>query len=315
MNPPDQWRRLVNSALAAATPRLASLPLEPLGAGLDFWAFALGDDLVVRCPQHGEGARNLAVEQRVLPLVATLIPPGLAIPLPVASAPNPLGPGELGIATRVPGVVISDEQWIGRGLLGDQELAASIAALIDAIAMVPVAEAAALGVPHVERRGRYRAMSSRIVSDVSPRLGDVSVARRLQQVWASFVADGANFSTERSVIHADISLDHLLLDENDAGRVTLAGLIDFGDIAIDDPDYELSYLWAEGGRDFVRRIQACRGRPLSDRLVGKLAFYELADAVTDVLWGLDYADDDLVAESLALIHDVVTSRPVGEDQT
>lgn len=295
---PD-WESRLRPVLTALDPAWADAPLHPLGAGMDVCVFALDPDagppLTVRCPRHDEAAANARMQRRALPELARRLP--VAAPVPVAAAGNPLGPGELDVFVRVPGEVLADEEWQRRGLLGAAN-AATVAAIIDALAATPVAAARGWGVPDHDLRGGVIARGQRLVTDVAPLL-PADEAAAITSWWQRFLADEDNFANEERVIHADISLDHLLVDDG-----AIVGLIDFGDLAIGDPDYELCYLYNDAGAEFVAEVQRCRGRTLTDRLAAKLRFFELNDLVFDALWAIDDDDRALLDTTLTGLADL-----------
>lgn len=294
------------AGLAAVDSALATYPLEPLGAGLDYWTFALGEDLVARCPQRDEGAANIEVEQRVLPLIAHHLDPDLAIPITVAMGPNPLGPGRMAIARRVPGEILGGDDWIRRGMHRDDRVANDIARLITAVHAVPVRAALDAGVRVHRGRAQYHD-ERRMVQRSLLRLLTPETGRLLLADWDSFLGDDENFLVPPCLTHADISLDHLLVVRT-TGTPSIGGLIDFGDLQIADPDIELGPLLAEAGDDLVGAILAHQGRALTPALTRKLTFFGLADIVHDALWALDNGVEDLLAESLAVLGDRYLGR-------
>lgn len=266
-------------ALRAVLPgRLSAGPLRALGAGLDCWALLAGDDVVLRIPQNAEAADAVARDLVLLPVLGPLVP--VSIPRPLFEVSNPLGPGPIAAYRLVPGEVFDPPEWHRRGLLTDAN-AAVVGRVVDALAAFSADRARTLGVPDSAGRNGYAADLGRLVADVAPRLGPARGAELVRR-WRAFVDDDANFTNEPVVTHGDLSLDHLVVN---GGVVT--GLIDFGDVAVDDPDTELGLVWAEAGPAFVAAVQRGRGRVLTPALAAKLVFFQLADEAGDVLWGID----------------------------
>ena len=58
------------------------------------------------------------------------------------------------------------------------------------------------------------------------------------------------------MIHGDLSPDHFLIDSE---TKDLTGIIDFGDIAICDPDYEYLYIFEDCGKSFTCDLLHARG--------------------------------------------------------
>jgi len=297
--PPEGWERALAAALATVLDPGTSL--RPLGAGLDCWAVLAGDDVVIKVPEHDDGAASVARQHRILAALRDRMP--VAIPEPLFLAPNPLGPGDVGGYRLVAGEIVDEEDWHRRGLLTDAN-ASAIAAIVDAIASFPAAEAERLGVPAIDQRVDVAGELDELRDSGALARLEPGDARALEARWEAYLADDANFAYEPALVHGDLSLDHLLVE---GGRIV--GLIDFGDVAVTDPDVELAYLWAEAGAGFVGRIQSCRGRRVDDRLAAKLDFARLRDRAGDVRWAIRYGRDHLLADALAEVRSLLAPPP------
>lgn len=291
---PRDWDVRVREALRdSPRPELAAGELRALGAGMDSVALLLefdGGEYVIRCPMGEDGAEGIAREAAVLPELAG----ALTLPIPGFryTAANPLGPGTYCLYPAVPGQSLSAEQWRVRGLPEVDEIARQIAEFIDETHAFPAHRAERLGVEVRDMREDYAEDLELVVADVAPRL-DPAVSGALLRAWGEYLSDDANFDYRPVLIHADVSTDHLLVTGE---RIT--GVIDFGDLQIGDPDYDLLYLWTELGPEFVRRVQKYRGLPLDARLVAKLHFWQRADSAIDVLHGLEHDLPEFTEHSL-----------------
>lgn len=283
---PDGWEAAVRAAVAGELG--PHVRLDVLGSGLDCWAVRADDDVVLRIPQHDDGAASVDRQWAIVAALAERLP--VAVPVPLFTAANPLGPGAIGAARFVAGEVVDEHDWHRRGLLDDAN-AETIASVIDAIASFPVDEAAELGVPVDDERSDLAAELDALRGHAGRHLAPDEVTDLLTR-WELHLADDGNFANEPALVHADLSLDHLLIAH---GRIV--GLIDFGDVNITDPDLELAYLWAEAGPGFVARVQQARGRTVDARLAAKLDFAQLRDEAGDILWAIEHEMPDLLAEA------------------
>ncbi|MFF3669956.1 phosphotransferase [Microtetraspora malaysiensis] len=304
---PDDWESRVRSALASVRDDLAHGALRPLGAGMESVALRLdlpdgdgGTPFVLRFPRNEDGAEGIACEAALLPELAGHLP--LPIPQFAFTAPNPLGPGEFCCYPAVPGESLSEEEWHRRGLLNEPAPIRRVAALIDAIHAFPTGRARQLGVPEWDPRAEFGESLDLLRAEVIPALPS-GESRTLLAAFETYLGDDSCFDYEPVLIHADISLDHLLVTGTD-----VTGLIDFGDTAIGDPDYDLCYLWSETGPGFIRRLQELRGVPFTDSLERKLRFWELADAAEDVLHGIEHGLSEFRDQSLALLRGFLAER-------
>ncbi|MEU8798150.1 aminoglycoside phosphotransferase family protein [Spirillospora sp. NPDC048819] len=293
---PEAWEPRVRAALADVRPDLAGCPLRHLGAGYESVALLLEaerETYVLRFPRGEDGAAGIACEARLLPELGGTL--GVPIPSFAFTAPNPLGPGVFCCYPLVPGESLDEEEWHARGLLDEPGPVRQIADLLEAIHAFPVERARELGVPEADLRADFTGDLRLVRAEVAPLLPP-DVARLLIAAYERHLADDGDFDGRPALIHADFSLDHLLVTGT---RIT--GLIDFGDVRIGDPDYDLCYLWPETNRRFVRRLQEHRGRPFDARLEAKLRFWELADPVSDVLHGIEHGMPDVRDEGVNLL--------------
>lgn len=289
---PDDWEPKVREALADVLPERRNAPLRPLGAGLDNVTLLLDGAIVVRLPKNSDGAESVAKEARLLPELALHWDLGVAIPRFLFTAPNPIGPGSFCGYPLVPGEVLAPEHWHARGLPGLPETARQVAGILDALHAFPAEAAGKLGAPSWDLREDFAGDLAAVRAEVLPRLTP-GEGRTLLAVWEGYLGDDANFAYRPTFTHGDVSLDHLLVTGDE-----ITGLIDFGDAEVGDPDYDLSYLWAEAGPDFVRRVQAHRGLSFTVRLARKLDFWALADPALDVLFGLEQRTPELADDAL-----------------
>ncbi|MFB7722327.1 phosphotransferase [Nocardia sp. NPDC056100] len=274
------WEGRVRGMLAGAgRAEMAGWGMRVLGEGQENVAVLVGDAYVVRLPKDAGGAEGVAREGRLLAELAGSL--RLAVPRYEFTAPNPLGPGECCIYPVVPGEVLSEDEWLARGMLDDETVARTIAEFIEGVHAFPADRAREFGVRERDMRAEFAARLEVIRALVIPLLpaGD---GRELAARWEKYLGEERNFEYSPVLMHGDVSLDHLLVTGN---RIT--GVIDFGDVQIGDPDYDLSYLWPDAGPEFVRRVQHWRGRPLDEQLIGKLDFWAVADAAIDVLYAIE----------------------------
>ncbi|WP_459962375.1 phosphotransferase family protein [Nocardia sp. IFM 10818] len=278
------WAERVAGMLAGSPrPELASGRVRVLGEGMDSVAVLVTvgvEEFVVRMPKGADGAEGIAREARLLPELAGRV--SLEIPRFAFLAENPIGPGECCVYPAVPGESVGEAEWRDRGLLEQEETARAIAGFMGEVHAFPVERARELGVAERDMREEYAEDLELIRAQVVPLL-PTTEARELLARWEGYLGEDANFEYAPTLIHADISLDHLLLTGD-----RISGVIDFGDAQIGDPDYDLCYLWPAAGAEFVRRVQEYRGRELDDRLAAKLSFWAATDSAVDVLHAIDH---------------------------
>ncbi|WP_045437949.1 phosphotransferase [Nocardia seriolae] len=295
------WEERVRGMLVGAGwAELGRGRLRVLGEGQDHLAVSAvvaGERFVVRMPKGEDGAEGIAREARLLAELAVGV--RLEIPRYLFTAVNPIGPGECCVYPEVPGEVLGGREWRARGLLERGETARAVAEFVDAVHAFSAERARELGVPEWDPRTEFAEDLDLVRAQVIPLLPE-SEGWRLVELWGEYLSVDGNFEYEPVLTHADVSLDHLLVTGD---RIT--GVIDFGDVRIGDPDYDLCYLWSGAGAEFVRRVQDYRGRSLDERLIAKLEFWSCADHAIDVLHGIEHElpefRDDSVRELRAAL--------------
>ena len=218
----DTVRRLV----AAQHPDLAHLPVELMANGWDNILFRLGAQLVARMPRREVAVRNLAHEQRWLPVLAPRLPlpvpvpvrtgqPGLGFPWPWSSVP--FLPGQA--AARNPPADLRDAGVSLGRFLGALHTPAAPDAPVNIVRGIPLAD-----------RGATLAQNLHTADGMVDR-GEV------MRVWEAAVAAPV-WAGAPVWVHGDLHPANILVHR---GRIS--GVIDFGDITSGDPATDLSVAW------------------------------------------------------------------------
>ncbi|MGE3911096.1 MAG: phosphotransferase family protein, partial [Chloroflexota bacterium] len=125
----------------------------------------------------------------------------------------------------------------------------------------------------------------------------------LTRLIERFLADDANFAGPSRLLYADFAPEHILYDQ---ASQRIAGIIDWGDLAIGDPDYDLTYLYQDYGAPFVQRLLTYLPHPDPARLFAKLGVFSATDYLHDLAQAqADTTVDDLT-ETLDGLRDVLT---------
>ena len=287
----DLIRRLV--------PGPRPVDVRPLGEGMDSRAYDVGGWYVVKLPKHAEASARVEREAAVLPELAGRLP--LAVP-----RVEPLGrfgpDGFLAVGyPRVPGVPLDRARYEG---LREPDREASLEALagfLDALHAFPADRARQLGLPPHDAREDALAFLERVRTTLRPWLEPWAV-ERLEDVYGGFLGELSQPQTAPVLLHADFSPDHILFDPS-TNRP--CGVIDFGDVALGDPDFDLMYLDQDLGRDAVDAWLRRRPHPDPAGLYRKLHFFAVQNALDDLMTGLDRREDSVRDESRALVHALV----------
>ncbi len=241
MSPSDQLTaedaaRLVQAALGRGAPPWVS-PIREGGEHHSWW---VDDDLAARfCPD-----RETTPRLRREVAVRDLIRPRMSVPVPRSVAFGEWGDGfGFTVDTRLHGA--SGEK---RSLSPAGE--AQLVELLRALRAVPVAEAAALGVP-TRPPVRWQRLAADAEAARQRMVGTEKVPATPVRVPAEGVAPA------RVLVHADLKGEHLVVPEDG----TLAGIVDWADACLAEPVLDITGLAISVGGPAAHRIATEAGYP------------------------------------------------------
>ena len=216
---------LVRALLQDQHPDLARLPCVPMDEGWDNVMVRLGEHLCLRLPRRAAAAGLIEHEQRWLPAFAKVLP--LPIPVPVRT----------GLPGRGYPWRWSVVPWLA-GLAADLYLpgvaeARRLAEFLNALHRPAPSDAPSnpvRGVPLQQRAAAIEARMQRLAASSS------LITAEVRRVWQEALA--APIDVESTWIHGDLHPRNILVD-----RGTLAGIIDWGDVAAGDRATDLAVVW------------------------------------------------------------------------
>ncbi len=270
----DQCAR---TEIARAFPELPVRDVVFLGAGMDSDAYLVNDEWVFRFPRREAVAHALSREVALLPKLARRLP--VATPR-FAYIGHQIGSGLLFAGYRIiRGEPLTAELYGSLAHPDQERVLATLAAFLRGVHSFPVADAAVVGVEEFSTREWVGSCWSRGQAQVLPLLAprDGAALARLIQ---GFLADARNFAYTPCLLYADFAPEHVLYDDGTRG---IAGIIDWGDLATGDPDYDLLYLRQDYGEDFVRRLLGHYPHPEPARLFVKLRVFDACDHVNTIV--------------------------------
>lgn len=138
---------------------------------------------------------------------------------------------------RVVGAPLSPDR-----VRADPRLVTKIAAVLDRLHAVDVDDAAVRGVPRDDPTAEFR--QALAVVD----LADDDLRRRVE----SAITVLESRATIRALCHRDFRVEHLIVADDGE----LAGVLDLGEVGVDDPAVDLAFLHGELGADTVAGICA-----------------------------------------------------------
>ena len=103
----------------------------------------------------------------------------------------------------------------------------------------------------------------------------------VERLLKGYLSDASNFTYVPALLHADFGPEHIIYDDI---AKAIVGVIDFGDIQIGDPDYDLMYLYEDyWGEKFIRELLKYYTHNNPGQLMTKLAFFSRCNTIHDIL--------------------------------
>ena len=269
--------------------------IEFTGEGMDNLALMVNGEHVFRFPKLEEAAAHIELEATLLPELQKML--DVRIPSPEFVGTDPRTVLTFSGYKRIDGFPLEPEVLLDLDSGVQASLVEQIARFVQQLHSFPVGRAAHLGVSTNDFRADYAGDLRPIRELVLPRLSPAE-RQYVEQLYDDYLGDPSNFDYQLTLIHADLSPEHIIYDP---GTLAIAGIIDFGDVEIGDPDYELHWLYANYGDRFLQTYLDLNPHPSPDRLVTKLRFFFRANTIADILIGFHRDDPEIVESSLLLL--------------
>jgi aminoglycoside 2''-phosphotransferase len=215
-------------------------------------------------------------------------------------------PGFVGYR-QVTGEPLTTECFASLKLPAQERTLATLAAFLQAVHSFPLAVATACGVE--ERsvaawvRTSWSDSRAAMLTVLAPDEGQA-----LDSLIASFLADERSLTYAPCLLYADFAPEHILFDQ---ATSTVTGIIDWGDLAIGDPDFDLLYLFQDYGRQFVDRLLNYLPHPEPGRLMRKLRVFTASDYAATIASAATVESkvtaEDQIAECVAALREILRS--------
>lgn len=248
-----------------------------IGAGMDSTAYLMNGNYIFRFPKRAEVRINLQKEIAVLPKIKpflhVLTPDFQFIPTDASFIGYP----------KIDGQFLDLDVYTSLNPQKQLILQQDIARFLNTIHAFDLNELAESGLQTLDFKAMYQYELEEIQQVVFPILNDKEKDAVIG-IFRTYLNDKNNFNYTPVLLHNDLSNDHILIDNQ---THTLVGIIDFGDIAIGDPDYDLMYLRLDYGEDFLDSFLNYYPHSDVDRLKKKIKFFEFAHRVQDIVSAIE----------------------------
>jgi aminoglycoside 2''-phosphotransferase len=266
---PD-WRQIEQENLG-----LSVRTFHFLGEGWNSLAYLVNDELVFRFSKRLEHWKELEREVTFLAFAADLLP--LAVPRYMRLAPDsPASTHGYAVYRYLPGHAMKVND-----LTQEKRAAAAeaIGAFLRALhSLQPGPEVMRL-LPREDERMVAEEYFTRAEREIAPKLPPLDASALIKQ-FEIYLNAPENFLFQPAALHADLSRDHILV-ENDS----VTAVIDFGDVNWGDPDYDFMYLFVDFGQAFAEEVAQRYGHRDLERLISKLLYFGLMDQIGTILDG------------------------------
>ncbi|HEY0605684.1 MAG TPA: phosphotransferase [Herpetosiphonaceae bacterium] len=288
--------------IAACAPSLDLRSLHIVEEGWDSRVAVVDDTWIFRFPRNAEAAAQLAIERALLPALAARLP----LPIPDFSyACASSTPPELPFVgyRMIAGAPLSRSVLDATESTIRSAVARQLAEFLQVLHSFPTGEAQRLA-PTL--RGLDRTIFAAEYAQIQQQIFPLLSAQ--ERTWIAGVYaiadDDAVWHFQPVLVHNDLTVPHILFD---SATQQLAGVIDFGDVALGDPAIDLTGL-LEYGPVFVDDVIRRYGRSLDAGFRRRLRFYRPRMWLTDLRYQLDHGNTTRVSTLLATLREYMTTH-------
>ncbi|MDB5260265.1 MAG: hypothetical protein JWN37_496 [Candidatus Nomurabacteria bacterium] len=268
-------------------PELNINSIRLAGEGMNSKAFIVNDNLIFRFSKVEEASEQLKMEIEILPKLRNSIT--LSIPDFEYIGKQANGLPFVGYK-KIQGVGLDKEILENLNYELRSKLLNEISDFIQQVHEFPLEMAKLSG---IKVRG-FREDYSSDLKDLRKHafhLLDENTKEYIERIYGEYLSNGSNFTYTPVFLHADFSPEHIIYDEQ---KQTISGVIDFGDIEIGDPDYDLMYLYERWGEALIKELLKYYPHKDEAHLLRKLEFFSRANTTQDVLIGIFRKDNGIL---------------------
>jgi aminoglycoside phosphotransferase (APT) family kinase protein len=228
---------LVRALLSEQFPQLGAYSVRLVGEGFDNSVWVVDEEWAFRFPRRAIAVPLVAREVSVLPRIAPLLPAPVPVPTFVGTEselfPRPFFGHRLLSGVEPADASLTDAQRASLGVGVGRFLRA-----LHAFATLEAADGERTLPVDPNRRAEmpYRVQMTRdrlgAIEDLQP-----ATRRRVEQILTE--AEKLAPSTTNVLLHGDLHVRHVLVEQG-----TLSGVIDWGDVCVGDPSIDLLFVWS-----------------------------------------------------------------------
>lgn len=291
----DKELLVVQEEILLNFPQLDVRSISFAGEGMDSKAYVINDGYIFRFPKDKKVAKQLEIEIVILPQLKKYLE--LSIPYFDYVGKDSRDFPFVGYQ-KISGVQLTKQLFESLKPDIQETIIEQLSALFRQLRSFPCSEAKRLGVKTADFYKSYNNDRVELRKSIYHLLDD-DIQRYLENLLEQYLSVKENFIYTPVLLHADLSSDHIFYDPK---QKRLSGIIDFGDIEIGDPDYELMYLYLDYGKDFVSRLVDYGWPGDKERTLRKAEFFSNCDIFHDLWQGIYKKDKKIVTAGLKRLH-------------
>jgi aminoglycoside 2''-phosphotransferase len=289
----------VAGLIAARCPGWTAETVDFLGEGEFFTAYLVNGGWVFRFAKHAEAAASLHREACLLPRIADRFEVRIPSPQVVSVDARP----EFIAYPVLPGPALTRECYDQLPDADRERCAGQLATFLRQLHATDLQPARECGVEARDYRARYGGVLERARRHLFATLAAPERSFVEREV-AAYLSSGDASSFQPALLHGDLSPGHVLYDPRAA---SLTGVIDFGDVMIGDPAWDLVFIYEDYGLDFLARLVPRYTAADPGPLLRRMYHFYVLDLVEWVVRCAEEASPEL-AEAVAELARVRASR-------
>jgi len=256
---------------------VSSILSEPIQSTLihhgdDFTVVEVNSKWMFRFPRSQEAPAVLEIEKQFLNEFASISP----IPVPLYQY---VGPGFVGYP-KIEGLLLSPSRYKALPRSSQKRIAVQIGDFLTSLHTFPIEHALQMGMSEGWNNWRQKAFQT-FKSDIAPRLKQKTLKGSMACLEGFF---SKNYIP--AVIHGDFyPPDHLFLDPQ---RQELSGIIDFGDLTIEDPACDLKNILSELGEDALIEVLNSYGGQAGTEFIERMRLIIKAEPLFDAAYDVQF---------------------------
>lgn len=243
----------IKNTLQSLFPELLVEHISKLGSGNDSNAFLVNHEIVFKIPKHQKASDNLAKEKLLLDLIQGQV--SLPVPYVQYHAILPNGFNIIG-CSKLEGETLTKEAFAALTEQQTDHLAKQLAKFLKELHQIKVPNPDAF---FVDNRMEIEANYKTFTENFSQYFTQEQISNG-KKLFESILCDKTLTACEPVLIHNDFSASNILFDPE---TKAFTGIIDFGDAAVSDRDYDFLFLLEiseeEWGRAFGVKVLQCYG--------------------------------------------------------